>query len=196
MSRLVNILVYIVFLFQLYTNESAWLRGKKVGYVDINSPDMLEIYNKGKEDASLSPSIAIIPELNWDNIVVIIMTYNDETDSNILKKNFNSWIKRIQEKNLDIIVVTDHNDERTYEEILPYAGLVSPAIHLHRSNAINEGKKARSKTIDSLSYAYEKFQDDVHKHIFLKIDPDTFVLPEILLKHLKKVHEITYPLPG
>jgi len=132
--------------------------------------------------------------LTWGNVVIIMMTFNDPKESSMVQRHFDVWISRMP-KELDIVFVTDDDDLRSYEEILPNACNVKPTIHLHKSLQKNEGAKARSKTIDSFSYAYERFKNIDSKQIFLKVDPDTFLITENLLEKIKEVYEKTFPLP-
>ena len=87
-----------------------------------------------------------------------MMMCDAEWESIGFKKHFNSLIKQVQEENLDIIVTTDYDDRQMHEEIYPSSNLVLLTIHSCWYNLINDGKQARWKIIDSLSYAYEKFK--------------------------------------
>lgn len=186
---LINIVMQLIF------NEcraELSLRGKSDygnGFLYLDGPGFDNIYPVEKRIAGDLPS----EKLTWDNVVIIMMTFNDKEESKLIQKHFDVWISRMP-KGLDVLFVTDSDDERTYDEVLPDSNNVDPTIHLYRSPQTNEGAQARSKTIDSLSHAYELFKDS-NKEMFLKIDPDTFIIPENLLNRMVTLHEKTYPQP-
>merc|ERR1712151_281888 len=65
----------------------------------------------------------------------------------------------------------------------------------HHSSGIGEGALATKKMVDTIRAAYEIYKDKKGKEIFLKLDPDTYMIPENLLKVMNKIHKATYPLP-
>lgn len=161
--------------------------------VNMNSKEMKNIYNENlgrNVDRELNP----ITQLNWSNLVIVILTYNSIQPNRLVKAHFNTWIKRAGE-GLDIVFVTDDDDERTYDKILPDADKVKPSVHLYKSNAKKEGNLAREKVIDSLIHVYQKFENDNRKHLFIKIDTDTFLIAENIIKSLNELYQITHPLP-
>jgi len=155
-------------------------------FVRMNSTEMKQIY---PGQTGTNP----FARLDWYRVVVLIMTYESESETKLLGNHFNSWIRKMP-KGFDIVVVTDISDRRTYEEILPDANKVTCTVNLYKTLAKNEGHQAREKTIDSLRYIFEKYHN-THKEMFLKIDPDTYVVPENLLKITQEVYRETYPLP-
>lgn len=162
------------------------LMGKSDGYISMDSPKkMKEIYP--------GTGMFNLEKFGWYKVVALIMTYESEKETMLLRSHFKSWIRKMP-KDFDIVIVTDASDERSYEEILPDAKNVKCTVDLYKTPAPKEGAQARMKTIDSLRYIYEKYQDS-EKEMFLKIDPDTYVVPENLMKITKELYRKTHPLP-
>ena len=155
-------------------------------FVTLDSPEMSRLYPVKKTP---------FPNFNWSNVVVLILTYNDPSENKLIQKHFDSWIKHMP-KGLDIIFVTDNTDPRNFTEALPDANNVPATIHLyHSSGSRGEGSLARKKALDAFKLAHEKYKDKKEKQIFLKLDPDTYVIPQNLLKTIKYTYKMTYPLP-
>ena len=136
-----------------------------------------------------------IPKFHWDNVVILMLIHNNDDVTNLLQSHFDTWISSMP-KELDILFVTDKSDNRTYHQIFPNAKNVLPTIHLYKSAAANnDGKKVKLKMIDSLKYIYAKFKNWNKKLQIVKIDTDTFIIPENLIKTLQDIHNKTYPYP-
>jgi len=138
-------------------------------------------------------------KVTWSNVVIYVLTFNSELPNRLLEAHFNTWIKSIDDEGLDIVIVTDSDDKRSYDEIVPDARSVKPKIHVHKSPAEKEGTLTRAKVVDSMSHIYDKFIKEPNpktdKQYFLKVDSDTVLLQENLIPHLQKVYNITHPLP-
>ena len=57
-------------------------------------------------------------EINWSNVVAIITTNNGEASNKILETIFKTWVPYLGD-GADILLVTDEDDNRADDEILP-----------------------------------------------------------------------------
>lgn len=137
-----------------------------------------------------------IPEFSWSNVVIFMLTYDNRQADKQLQAQFDTWISRIKDKGLDIVIVTDTVDTREDQNVLPDVRYVKPTIHLYRSSAPNEGNRARAKTVDAFRFCQEKFGSDPEKLYYVKIDPDQFIITQRFEKFLTDVHKATYPQPA
>lgn len=140
-------------------------------------------------------------KVTWSNVVIYLLTFNSKQPNRLLQAQFNTWIKLVNDEGLDIVIVTDEDDERTYDEILPDANNVKPTIHLYKSPAKKEGALTRAKSVDAMSYIYKNFIKNKKggenvKQYFLKVDSDTLVIPENLMLCLQKLDGIVSLLPA
>lgn len=199
------ILIGIVFIahgriLQEQAGEQERVEGQLPFRVKLNSLEMVSIY-RGNYNLENLPylygdqrEMALKTQLFWSNLVVIILIYNGKQSNRLVKAHLTTWIERAGE-GLDIVFVTDVDDDRTYDEIVPNADKVKPTIHVYRSDALKEGTLARAKVIDSFSYVQKKFEGNKNKNFFIKIDTDTFLIAEHILKPLNELHQLTHPLP-
>lgn len=127
----------------------------------------------------------ILPQINWIDVVITILIVNDEIQSDLLSAHFQTWMRR-EGKGLDVVLVTDTDDPRADNEIVPAPEAVLPRVHLYRSPARKEGKHARFKVIDSLRFTREKFEST--KTYFLKMDPDAVLMAQNLLGFLQQLN--------
>lgn len=169
----------------------------------LEKNDEMKVTSKGKNKVYAEPKhMSLVygretmseEKLSWRNMVFVILTYNDPNANMLIRAQFDTWIQRVGE-GADIFVVTDHDDERMYEEIIPSSTQIKANVHLYKSKAPKEGKKARSKVIDAFYHVYETFISDEEKKFFVKIDPDTYVIAERYIEHLSEINQITSPLP-
>ena len=128
-------------------------------------------------------------DIDWSNVVIIIPTYNSESANELLKSSYNTWMRYLG--NADVVLVTDDDDPRSDDEILPRDSLQAN-MHVYRSSAIKEGRRTRYKVIDALDHVLDVFND---KDIFMKIDTDSYILPHNLITVVNGIHKNTYPLP-
>jgi len=137
-----------------------------------------------------------IPKFSWSNVVIFMLTYDNREADKQFQAQFDTWISRIDDKGLDIVIVTDTVDPRQDINVLPDIRHVKPTIHLYRSPAPNEGNRARAKTVDAFRFCHEKFGSDPNKLYYIKIDPDQFIVTARFENFLSKVHQSTYPQPA
>lgn len=162
---------------------------KKIKRVSYGDRNMKAIY---KEDFFEQRKVS---KITWKNVVVVILTYNDYESNKLVQAQFDTWIEKVG-TGLDIVFVSDVDDVRHDDEIIPHKkDKMMPNIHLYRSNAKKEGKLARSKVMDAFLYVYKKFHSNNDKKFFLKLDPDSFVLPENLINFLDDLHSKTQNSP-
>jgi len=136
------------------------------------------------------------PNLSWSNIVIVMLTYNNNMADKLIQAQFDTWVRRIEDKGLDIVVVTDKVDTRKSSDVVPDLRNIKPAVHVYRSSAPNEGNRVRSKTVDAFTFCHAKFGNNPDKLYYLKVDPDQFLLVERLASFLEEVHQATYPQPA
>merc|ERR1719362_2472957 len=90
----------------------------------------------------------------------------------------------------DIVLVTDDDDARTDDQIVPPndegANRMKSRIHIYRSSAEKEGRRTRYKVIDAFNYTYTKF-DESQKQVFLKVDTDSYIIAENVLDVIVKI---------
>ena len=136
--------------------------------------------------------------IDWSNIVMIIPAYNNNNVNEIVQAMCETWMRHIGAK-ADVVLVTDEDDTRASEEILPSPQdmeHMQATMHVRKSPAMKEGSKTRYKVIDGFNYALsDLFKDTEGEEIFLKIDTDSFVVPENLMDVIDKMRKETYPLP-
>jgi len=121
----------------------------------------------------------------------MIFTYNDEKADELMSGHYETWLKRVGE-GADIVFVTDGDDSRKDEDILPLASSIKAKSHVYRSGGKNEGKHLRFKVIDAFRYVGETFKN---KKFFLKLDTDTFVVANNLIDYLNDLYHKSYPRP-
>jgi len=168
------------------------LRGDEVTIPPQIVFDSLEFNSKYsvkfKRDDDLQP-------LSWSNVVIVVLFYDYILDTNLVGEHFNSWINDMDE-GLDIVFVVDKDDKRSDEEILPFRDNAKPSIHLHRSSVqVKDGKAVKYKMIDALWFVEKKFGKNENKHFYLKLDPDTFLIPEKLMNFMSELFMATHPQP-
>lgn len=134
-----------------------------------------------------------IKPIRWSDVVFMVFTYDSRKADELLGAQYQTWMKRVG-KGADIVLITDGTDKRNYEEILPYWKDIEATSHLYRSPAVNEGKHLRFKVMDGFRHVKELFKMKPKKY-FLKIDTDTFVVPDNLLHYLNEVEKKTYGNP-
>ena len=148
--------------------------------IGIDSQELTDFYNSRKRIEGIENHPPT--KISWSDAVIYILTFNSKQPNRLLQAQFDTWIKLVDDEGLDIVVVTDEDDERSYEDVLPDADKVKPRIHLYKSPARKEGSLTRAKTVDTMGYLYDHFPQ---KKYYLKVDCDTFVIPENLLMHLQ-----------
>lgn len=169
------------------TFDERWImNGGTSTYVD-------EYYDYKKREEKL-PIMKLSPKIDWSNIVIMITIYQSNETDQLIKAHFGTWMKQADE-GLDVVFVTDESDERSIDEILPDLNNVSPKSHLFKSVAPDEGKHLRFKMIDSLKEMENLFGNDSKKKYFIKMDTDTFLLPENLLSYVQKIESSTNGQP-
>ena len=128
---------------------------------DGRFPPMETFYgNHGSENSKL------LPNVQWSDVVLMIFMYNDEKIDKLIEGHFETWLRRVGE-GADIVFITDSDDVRSDNSILPLAKSITATSHVYRSSAANEGKHLRYKVIDAFRYVGETFKD---KKFFLKLD--------------------------
>jgi len=152
-----------------------------------------EYYNYKKKEEKL-PIMKLSSKVDWSNIVIMITIYQSNECDQLIKAHFGTWMKQADE-GLDVVFVTDESDERSMDEILPDLNNVSPKSHLFKSAAKSEGKHLRFKMIDSLKEMENLFGNDSRKKYLIKMDTDTFLLPENLLSYVQKIESSTSGQP-
>ena len=155
---------------------------------DNRCTDMQSFYNK------LPKSNVPVKAANWSNFVIIMLIHNSAEVDKLLDAHFNTWIKHVNGL-LDIVFVADINDQRSYDQILPRCKEVTANCHLYKSAAKDDGKHIRFKVLDSFRYAEDAFKDNSEKQYFLKMDTDTFLIPQTLLDYTNKLHFETIANP-
>jgi len=133
-------------------------------------------------------------DIDWSNVVIIMIIHNSPQVDSLIRAHFNTWLKQTDE-GLDVVFVTDIDDTRSTAEILPYANNVLATTHLYKSPAPPEGKHIRFKVRDAFRQIATMFKDNYQKKYFIKMDVDTFLLAEHLLNYMKKINEFTYGRP-
>lgn len=141
-------------------------------------------------------------DISWSNVVVIIPTYNDEKTNGLVEAGLKTWMRHLGD-GADIVLVTDDDDARTDDQILPPidegegVNRMKSNIHIYRSNALKEGRRTRYKVMDAFNYVYTKFGagNESQKQIFLKVDTDSYMIAENVLDAMVKIQKETYPLP-
>ena len=107
-------------------------------------------------------------KMQLDNIVFIMFIHNDKSVDELIKAHFDTWIRRLGIET-DIIFVTDEDNERSFEEILPDADKVRSNLSIYKSPAKKEGRRLRYKVADSFQYVSKKYENDETKEYFIKI---------------------------
>lgn len=134
-------------------------------------------------------------KVKWENLVFMMLTHNDPEANSLIHAQFETWVKRVG-NGVDIVIVTDIDDPRSDQEILPSNYNMSWInVDIYRSDTPNEGRKGRSKVIDGFLYVHKKYKNNAQKSYIMKVDPDNYLLPHALLKFLKTLYERTYPQP-
>jgi len=128
--------------------------------------------------------------LDWSNFVIIMLIHDSAEVDKLIDAHFSTWMKRVNGW-LDLVFVTDVDDKRTSLEVLPRCKEVTINCHLYKSSAQDDGKHIRYKVIDSLKYVENAFKDNTEKKYFLKMDTDTFIIPDTLLDYTRKLHSET-----
>lgn len=153
----------------------------------INDKEVKNIYKtEERKDSGAS-------KIGWSDVVIVMLIYDRYSVNELIQANFGTWMKRTG-AGLDIVFVTDANDGRTANEILPNAGNIEANVHICRSKKMQDGKRARAKVMDALFYVYDKFKDS-DKKMFLKLDPDAYIRSERLLQAMNKVYAIAGDKP-
>jgi len=135
-------------------------------------------------------------EVEWKNVVVIMLTHNNTNANALLQSQFDTWIQRVSGEGLDIWIIVDIDDTRTDLEIIPQsAPKVKPNVHVYRSNAPKERERARSKVIQAFTHVYKTYKGTKDKWFYLKIDPDSYIIADHLLNFLSNTHKATHPRP-
>lgn len=130
--------------------------------------------------------------VNWSNIVIIIFIHNSPEIDNIIRAHFDTWLKHVEE-GVDVFYVTDADDSRSFDEILPGAASTKANLHVYKSPAEKDRNFLRFKMIDGFRHVGEQKLDS--KKYFIKLDSDTYFIPENLLAYLNDLHGRTYPAP-
>ena len=156
----------------LYTNAM------RVAYESRRRP-----YNEG------GPS-----EVNWSNVVALFPISNEDKSNELVQAIFKTWVTRVGE-GAHILLVTDRDDDRKDEEILPpeVKNGIKANVHICRVGTRKEGK--RYKIIHSLTHAFQIFGQNKQKQIYLKVDPDSYVITENMLDAMNEIQMETYPTP-
>ena len=180
------------------------LRAKILRYDRIK--DVTKFYKSINSNGVDSDASSKEGDIKWNNIVIIMMIYDNEAVDQLIQAHFNTWIKHLcqdmeEEEDqgfLDIVFVTDTCDKRSDGEILAINNNDSNIrrdirVHLHRSNARNEGNRARYKAIDAFQYAYDTFSSSssYDKKYYLKIDSDTLIVPQNMIYFLNDLNKAT-----
>jgi len=140
-----------------------------------------------------STSFKIKPPIDWSNIVFMIYIYSSSEQDRMVEAHFNTWLRHIGE-GADVVYITDADDSRSVEEILPFAQSATATFHLYKSPAPKEGKHLRFKVIDGFQHVAEK-KFKFKKNFFIKMDYDNYVVSDRLLAYLNSLHYQTYPKP-
>lgn len=137
----------------------------------------------------------IEPEtIGWSNVVFYMIIHNDPSVDVLINAHFTTWLKHIGDA--DLVFVTDLDDPRTLEQIVPDSSdEVDAKLHLYKSPAVNEGKHIRFKVMDAIRHVTETYANDDTKKYFFKMDADTYVLGPNLLEYVQKLHNEAYGLP-
>ena len=162
----------------------------------LGSPPMKRAYKDANSSNNIHQDVS--NNIDWSNVVIIIPTYNDKNNNELVQSSYSTWMRHIGDRS-DVILVTDSDDVRTNEEILPSQddmNNIQANIHVYRSDAKNEGRRTRYKVIDAFNHALSLFEDDERKQIFLKIDTDSYVIPENIIDAIGNIQKGTYPLPA
>ena len=168
-----------------------------IRYVNPNADKRVTFNSKYMKDKyeTDSRNFMDIPSINWSNLVVMMLTYDNPEANFLIQAQLDTWIKKAGE-GLDIVFVTDVDDKRSDNEVVSYnKDLIKANIHVYRSNALKEGKRARSKVVDGFFHVERMFVNDANKKFYLKIDPDSYVLPEQLLFFIDRLNSQTHPYP-
>jgi len=168
---------------------------KNVTYSEVKrviyySPPMKQFYNKTEDEIEKDANFTV----GWENLVFIMLTYNHPAANSLIQAQFDTFIKRAG-KGLDVVIVTDIDDPRTDEEIVPRNRNTLVNTHIYRSATPHEGRKGRSKVLDAFFHVQKKYKSNPNKLYIMKADPDAYVLPTKLLTFLQKLYERTYPQP-
>jgi len=131
--------------------------------------------------------------ISWKDIVFMIFIYDDPATNKLIQAHLNTWITHVG-KGADIVFISDSDDTRAINEIIPASDKVDATLHVYKSPARNDGKHLKFKVIDGLRYV-ERVEFFFKKKFYFKMDADTYVIPENMLKHLNEVHKQTFPLP-
>lgn len=130
--------------------------------------------------------------IHWSNIVIIIFIHNSPDVDVLIRAHFDTWLKHVEE-GVDVFYVTDADDDRSFNEILPNAVSTKANLHIYKSPAEKDGNRLRFKVIDGFRHVGEQKLDD--KKYFIKMDSDSYFVPENLLAYLNDLHGRTYPAP-
>lgn len=125
-------------------------------------------------------------QLDWSNIVILMIMHESPEVDSLIRGHFETWLKHTGE-GLDIVFITDESDSRSPEEIIPNASSFLGKTHVYKSPAEFDDKHIRFKVIDSFRATNEIFKNRGEKRYFIKIDTDTFPIPENLLSYVNKV---------
>jgi len=139
------------------------------------------------------PNPSIKPSVDWSNIVFMINIYNSYVQDRMIEAHFNTWLRHVGE-GLDVVYITDADDNRSFKEILPLISNSKATFHLYKSPAKKEGKHLKFKVIDGFRHVAEKnFRSK--KKFFIKMDYDNYLVSERLLNYLNGIYFQTYPKP-
>lgn len=133
-------------------------------------------------------------EIEWKNVVIFMIIGNNEQNDRLIKAHFDTWLNHVGD-GLEFWFVTDSDDERSLEDIIPEKRNNKIKYRLHRSNSENDGKHIRFKVIDSFRHLNKVYLKDRSKTFFYKMDTDTYLLPENLLSYTNKLNNEAQGLP-
>lgn len=189
------LLVYLVSIFVSlsYSSETASkCLSLSVGD-DFRCGNVDEFYNENvAHGRQLRTGKSKNKQLGWSEIVIIITMYQNDMQDKLIRKSFSTWLKQVG-RGAHIVFVTDASDTRSMQEIFSgFDKKTQATVRLFKSSAKNEGYRLRYKIIDSLRMISENYNDnnDTNKKFFIKIDTDTFVMPEHLLSFLQRVTDV------
>ena len=119
---------------------------------------------------------------------------NDEHADALIKAHFETWLNHVGE-GLDLWLITDEDDYRTLEDIIPVTRNDKVNYFLYRSKSKKDGRRIRFKVIDSFRKINDIYVTDKTKMFFYKMDTDTYVIPENLLSYADKLNKEAQNLP-
>lgn len=131
--------------------------------------------------------------LRWSDIVIFIIIHNDVNVDRLIKAQFNTWMKHA-EAGLDVVFITDKDDPRSFDEILPDAEGVAPNFSVYKSPAKFDGKHIRFKVIDAFRKVVDLYEHS-NKKFFFKMDVDTYLVSENFLSYVSRLNNESQGIP-